>query len=53
MFNDAGILNVYPGPLTDDLTSPTYRYDTTHFNATGADTAATRWVTAIETALGL
>jgi len=50
VFNDAAILDVYPGPLTDNLTG---RYDTTHFDAADANTAADRWVTAIEAALGL
>lgn len=44
-------VDVFAGPDTDALGGVTYRADTTHFNAVGADAAATLWMNAITAAL--
>lgn len=42
------IAGVKPGPNTDTLTGPVYRFDRCHFNAAGMRTHAQLWLRAIE-----
>lgn len=46
-----GDATVFPGPFTDDITGPEWRYDNVHFNQAGLEEHARRWADAIATHL--